>query len=59
MVVTFSQTARIYTYKYFQFQDPPKFTQIWIFGLKRNHLADPEEGGRATAGREKKEVLGR
>jgi hypothetical protein len=20
-------------------QDPPKFTQIWIFGLKRNHLA--------------------
>jgi hypothetical protein len=20
-------------------QDPPKFTQIWIFGLKANHLA--------------------
>jgi hypothetical protein len=20
-------------------QDPPKFTQIWIFGSKRNHLA--------------------
>jgi hypothetical protein len=20
-------------------QDPPKFTQIWIFGLKTNHLA--------------------
>jgi hypothetical protein len=20
-------------------QDPPKFTQIWMFGLKRNHLA--------------------
>jgi hypothetical protein len=19
-------------------QDPPKFTQIWIFGLKTNHL---------------------
>jgi hypothetical protein len=26
-------------------QDPPKFTQIWIFGLKTNHLAtlDKEE----------------
>jgi hypothetical protein len=23
----------------FQLQDPPKFTQIWIFGLKTNHLA--------------------
>jgi hypothetical protein len=22
-----------------QLQDPPKFTQIWIFGLKTNHLA--------------------
>jgi hypothetical protein len=20
-------------------QDPPKFSQIWIFGLKTNHLA--------------------
>jgi hypothetical protein len=20
-------------------QDPPKFTQLWIFGLKTNHLA--------------------
>jgi hypothetical protein len=25
--------------KYFPQQDPPKFTQIWIFGLKTNHLA--------------------
>jgi hypothetical protein len=23
----------------FPSQDPPKFTQIWIFGLKTNHLA--------------------
>jgi hypothetical protein len=26
-------------YKRFPFQGPPKFTQIGIFGLKRNHLA--------------------
>jgi hypothetical protein len=26
-------------YQHFQFQDLPKFTQIGIFGLKRNHLA--------------------
>jgi hypothetical protein len=25
-------------------QDPPKFTQIWIFGLKTNHLATLLEG---------------
>jgi hypothetical protein len=25
--------------KDFPLQDPPKFTQIWIFGLKTNHLA--------------------
>jgi hypothetical protein len=30
-------------------QDPPKFTQIWIFGLKTNHLATliETQGGEA------------
>jgi hypothetical protein len=26
-------------YEHFPFSDPPKFTQIGIFGLKTNHLA--------------------
>jgi hypothetical protein len=26
-------------YQDFPFQGPPKFTQIGIFGMKRNHLA--------------------
>jgi hypothetical protein len=26
-------------YHHLPLQDPPKFTQIWIFGLKTNHLA--------------------
>jgi hypothetical protein len=26
-------------YQHFPLQDPPKFTQIGIFGLKTNHLA--------------------
>jgi hypothetical protein len=26
-------------YQHFPIKGPPKFTQIWIFGLKRNHLA--------------------
>jgi hypothetical protein len=26
-------------------QDPPKITQIWIFGLKLNHLATDMIGG--------------
>jgi hypothetical protein len=25
----------------FSFQGPPKFTQVWIFGLKTYHLATP------------------
>jgi hypothetical protein len=29
-------------YQPFPFQDPPKFTQIWIFCLKINHLATLE-----------------
>jgi hypothetical protein len=28
-----------YLYQFFPLQDPPKFTQIGIFGLKTNHLA--------------------
>jgi hypothetical protein len=28
-----------YTIIFYVLQDPPKFTQIWIFGLKTNHLA--------------------
>jgi hypothetical protein len=28
-----------YRYQHFPLQDPPKFTQIWIFGLKIYHLA--------------------
>jgi hypothetical protein len=28
-----------YTYHHFTLQDPPNFSQIWIFGLKTNHLA--------------------
>jgi hypothetical protein len=27
-------------------QDPPKFTQIWIFGLKTSHLATLRPSGR-------------
>jgi hypothetical protein len=27
------------TYQHFPWQDPPKFTQVGIFGLKINHLA--------------------
>jgi hypothetical protein len=32
-------------------QDPPKFPQIWIFGLKTSHLAtlDPAEVGFSLA----------
>jgi hypothetical protein len=26
-------------YQHLQLQVPPKFTKIWIFGLKTNHLA--------------------
>jgi hypothetical protein len=26
-------------YQHLPIADPPKFTQIWIFGLKTNHLA--------------------
>jgi hypothetical protein len=26
-------------YQHLPLQDPPKFTQIWIFGLKTDHLA--------------------
>jgi hypothetical protein len=26
-------------YQHLPLQDPPKFTQIWIFSLKTNHLA--------------------
>jgi hypothetical protein len=26
-------------FRHLPLQDPPKFTQIWIFGLKTNHLA--------------------
>jgi hypothetical protein len=26
-------------YQHLPLQEPPKFTQIWIFGLKTNHLA--------------------
>jgi hypothetical protein len=30
-------------YQHFAFKDPPKFTQIGIFGSKRNHLATLRE----------------
>jgi DNA topoisomerase IB len=33
------QVSIKYTYQHLPLQDPPKFTQIWIFGLKTNHLA--------------------
>jgi hypothetical protein len=33
------QVAIKYVYQHLPIQDPPKFTQIWIFGLKTNHLA--------------------
>jgi hypothetical protein len=32
-------TKRGKIYQHLPLQDPPKFTQIWIFGLKTNHLA--------------------
>jgi hypothetical protein len=39
-------------------QDPPKFTQIWIFGLKTNHLATlgrlPENNNNKTAAKKSK-----
>jgi hypothetical protein len=28
-------------YQHLPLQDPPNFTQIWLFGLKTNHLATP------------------
>jgi hypothetical protein len=28
-----------FTNIFYVFQDPPKFTQVWILGLKTNHLA--------------------
>jgi hypothetical protein len=31
-----------YTYQHLPLPDPPKFTQIGIFGLKINHLATLE-----------------
>jgi hypothetical protein len=34
-----NQVSITYVYQHLQLQDPPKFTQIWIFGLKTNHLA--------------------
>jgi hypothetical protein len=30
-------------------QDPPKSTQIWIFGLKKYHLATLQSEGAAVA----------
>jgi hypothetical protein len=33
------QVSIKYTYQHLPLQDPPKFTQIWIFILKTNHLA--------------------
>jgi hypothetical protein len=30
-------------YQHFRLQDPPKFTQIWIFGMKIYHLATPDK----------------
>jgi hypothetical protein len=33
------QVSIKYMYQHLPLQDPPKFTQIWIFGLKTNHLA--------------------
>jgi hypothetical protein len=29
-------------YQHLPLQDPPKFTRIWIFGLKTCHLATPD-----------------
>jgi hypothetical protein len=37
MVVKYSKGPNIS--QHFPFHDPPKYTQIGIFGLKRNHLA--------------------
>jgi hypothetical protein len=33
------QVSINYIYQHLPMQDPPKFTQIWIFGLITNHLA--------------------
>jgi hypothetical protein len=33
------QVSMKYVYQHLPLHDPPKFTQIWIFGLKTNHLA--------------------
>jgi hypothetical protein len=31
-------------YQHLPLQDPPKFTRIWIFGLKTNQLATLKQG---------------
>jgi hypothetical protein len=33
-------------YQHFTLQDPPKFTEIGIFGLKTNHLATLDVEGK-------------
>jgi hypothetical protein len=40
MIVKFSNDQNIF--QHFQFQGPPKYTQIGIFGQKRKHLATLE-----------------
>jgi hypothetical protein len=35
--ITITKDHKIY--QHFPFQGPPKFAQIWIFGLKKKHLA--------------------
>jgi hypothetical protein len=39
-----NQTAIKYTYEHLLLQDPPKFTQIVIFGLTIHHLATLNSG---------------
>jgi hypothetical protein len=42
MAIKYKNGCKIY--QHLPLQDPPKFTQIWIFGLKRNHLATLIDG---------------
>jgi hypothetical protein len=40
MSITYNNRPSVHKiYQHLPMQDPPNFTQIWIFGLKTNHLA--------------------
>jgi hypothetical protein len=44
-------------YQHLPLQDPPKCSQIWIFGLKTNHLATLSPGHEKVKKQMKKIIL--